>query len=214
MTTPTTNLGASSIQAEFGGSNPIAISEYYRGGANVPSGQATSAVDGNPVPASGQIRFGEFRALTKAVPVQPSGSLNSSSSVNTGQGTSHSVTAQVTWSPDGTTHTFRNNGSGGVTTQGSNWYVPTTADIGHSYYAMTVLSVISTGSTSGLRSTWSLIEGTVGSGNGVTLSLSASSTGNNEVIYSSSGTLQISANASGSPVLATWNWSLGAAINS
>ena len=41
------------IQTEFGGSNPIAISEYYRGGDNVPSGASD-------VPASGQILMSDF----------------------------------------------------------------------------------------------------------------------------------------------------------
>ena len=37
MTVPATNTSLSGIQTEFGGSNPIAISEYYAGGANVPA---------------------------------------------------------------------------------------------------------------------------------------------------------------------------------
>jgi hypothetical protein len=31
MAVPTTNVGLSSIQTEFGGTNPISISEYYAG---------------------------------------------------------------------------------------------------------------------------------------------------------------------------------------
>lgn len=34
MTTPTAPLSWSQIQTEFGGANPISLSEYYRGGAN------------------------------------------------------------------------------------------------------------------------------------------------------------------------------------
>jgi len=37
MTTPTSSLGMSHIQTEFGGSNPISLSEYYGVNANVPS---------------------------------------------------------------------------------------------------------------------------------------------------------------------------------
>lgn len=43
MTTPTSALGMSHIQTEFGGSNPIAISEYYGVNANVP-GSGTIAM--------------------------------------------------------------------------------------------------------------------------------------------------------------------------
>ena len=32
-------ISLDNIQAEFGGSNPIAINEYYRGGAYTPSGR-------------------------------------------------------------------------------------------------------------------------------------------------------------------------------
>lgn len=41
------------IQNEFGGSNPIGINEYYRGGAYVPSSQTS-------IPTSGTIDFADF----------------------------------------------------------------------------------------------------------------------------------------------------------
>ena len=41
------------IQSEFGGSNPIAISEYYRGGSYTPSGRLR-------VPTGGQIKLSDF----------------------------------------------------------------------------------------------------------------------------------------------------------
>jgi len=71
MTTPTTNLGMSHIQSEFGGANPAALSEYYRGGGTgyVPSTQATSVTDGTAISTSGLIRMGMFRGLTKAISV-------------------------------------------------------------------------------------------------------------------------------------------------
>ena len=58
MALPNTNLKMSEIQTEFGGSNPISISEYYKGGANVPN--AAPAPNG-PIPTSGQIAMGVFR---------------------------------------------------------------------------------------------------------------------------------------------------------
>jgi hypothetical protein len=52
MTTPTSALGLSHIQTEFGGSNPIAISEYYGVNANVP--------------ASGTIAMSKFLGISNA----------------------------------------------------------------------------------------------------------------------------------------------------
>ena len=40
MTTPTGTISLNDVQTEFGGSNPIAINEYYAGGLYVPAGMA------------------------------------------------------------------------------------------------------------------------------------------------------------------------------
>ena len=56
MTTPTSALGMSHIQTEFGGSNPIALSEYYGVNANVA--------------ASGTIRMASFLGISAGPPVQ------------------------------------------------------------------------------------------------------------------------------------------------
>jgi hypothetical protein len=50
-------ISLDTIQTEFGGSNPISLSEYYAGGTYVPSG--TSGTNG-AVPSSGQISFSQF----------------------------------------------------------------------------------------------------------------------------------------------------------
>lgn len=50
MTTPTSSLGMSHIQTEFGGSNPISLSEYYGVNANVAG--------------SGQISMSQFLGIT------------------------------------------------------------------------------------------------------------------------------------------------------
>ena len=56
MTLPSSGaLSFSQIQGEFGGSNPISLSEYYRNGSFVPSNQ----FNGN-VPTSGQISMSQF----------------------------------------------------------------------------------------------------------------------------------------------------------
>lgn len=62
MTLPSSGaLSLSDIQTEFGGSNPIAMSEYYAGGAYVQSGASGS--DGS-VPSSGAIGFGKFHGVS------------------------------------------------------------------------------------------------------------------------------------------------------
>ena len=53
MTIGTSNIRMSQIQTEFGGSNPIRMSEYYAGGANVNSTQPE-------VPGSGLIEISDF----------------------------------------------------------------------------------------------------------------------------------------------------------
>ncbi len=51
------SLAFSEIQAEFGGSSPISLSEYFAGGAYVPAG--TSGING-AVPSSGAISVSKF----------------------------------------------------------------------------------------------------------------------------------------------------------
>jgi hypothetical protein len=62
MTLPTTNLSFSGLQTEYGGSNPISMSEYYKGGSFVPSNQSSSY---GTIPTSGAISLGVFRGTTK-----------------------------------------------------------------------------------------------------------------------------------------------------
>lgn len=64
MALPTTSLSLSAIQTEFGGSNPISLSEYVRGGSYVPSG-TTGAYGTIPTTAS-NISMGLFRGTQKA----------------------------------------------------------------------------------------------------------------------------------------------------
>lgn len=62
MTTPTGTIAMTDIQTEFGGSNPIALDEYYAGGLYVPSGTTG-------VPSSGQISMDNLRGKTKVTNV-------------------------------------------------------------------------------------------------------------------------------------------------
>lgn len=54
-------ISLGNIQTEFGGANPISMSEYYSGGAYVPSG--TSGING-AVPSSGAIALSKFYGTT------------------------------------------------------------------------------------------------------------------------------------------------------
>ena len=55
-------ISFSDIQTEFGGSNPISMSEYYAGGANVPSGTGS-------VPTSGAINLTIFYGTSNRVSI-------------------------------------------------------------------------------------------------------------------------------------------------
>ncbi len=70
MTTPASpnSISLNDVQLEFGGANPIYISEYYAGGTNVPAGIAG-------IPTTGEIGLADFRNKTKVnVTVTPSSS--------------------------------------------------------------------------------------------------------------------------------------------
>ena len=63
---PGVSLSLSQIQGEFGGSNPISLSEYYAGGAYVPAG--TTGTNG-PVPSSGTISISNFYGTSNIPPL-------------------------------------------------------------------------------------------------------------------------------------------------
>ena len=54
------DLQFSEIQTEFGGSNPIGISEYYSGGDNV-------GANTGDIPASGEIQLSDFYGASNYV---------------------------------------------------------------------------------------------------------------------------------------------------
>ena len=64
MTLPSSGaLSLSQIQSEFGGSNPINLSEYYRGGSLVPAHGNTTGI-----PSSGQISVSQFYGKSNTAP--------------------------------------------------------------------------------------------------------------------------------------------------
>ena len=77
MAIPSTgSISMSDIQTEFGGSNPISLSEYYAGGGQTPAG--TTGNNGT-VPSSGAIDMGDFRGSTNAVYMDADGGTETTS---------------------------------------------------------------------------------------------------------------------------------------
>ena len=64
------SLSLSQIQGEFGGSNPISLSEYYAGGSYVPSGTVGYPNGGGAVaiPTTGTISINNFFGATAFIP--------------------------------------------------------------------------------------------------------------------------------------------------
>ena len=56
------SLAISEIAAEFGGSTPHSMSEYYRGGSNVPSASSTSGIA-----SSGAITMSSFYGTSNRI---------------------------------------------------------------------------------------------------------------------------------------------------
>jgi hypothetical protein len=68
MTLPNSGpVSLASIQTEFGGSNPISLSEYYRGGSLVPNHGNTSNI-----PTSGTISVNNFYGTSQQAPLDTS----------------------------------------------------------------------------------------------------------------------------------------------
>jgi len=92
-------ISLNDIQTEFGGSNPININEYYRGGANVPDTAANSGI-----PTSGTISLNDFYGGDATLPT-PTGTFsaaNFTSKVNALRNvryTSNTLTLTVTNGP-------------------------------------------------------------------------------------------------------------------
>jgi hypothetical protein len=97
MTLPASGpLTFSDIQTEFGGSNPIALGEYYAGGGLVPAG--TSGTYG-AVPTSGQISVQNFYGTSNYIPVYIEDLFNAFK--YTGNGSTQTITNGINFSSKG-----------------------------------------------------------------------------------------------------------------
>jgi hypothetical protein len=108
MPVPTTNVTLSSLQTEYGGVNPILMSEYYRGagGGYVPLAQTST---NGTIPTTGAITMGVFRGTTKVVSAAftPPGGASAGTAVlledvqSTDAAVSISCTQNATWTYSG-----------------------------------------------------------------------------------------------------------------
>jgi hypothetical protein len=73
----------SDIQTEFGGSNPVSLSEYYAGGSYVPSG--TSGTNG-AVPTSGEIAVSDFYGTQSGITITVTEGSGINNGLHTGYG--------------------------------------------------------------------------------------------------------------------------------
>ena len=92
------SLALSAIQTEWGGSNPIGMSEYYGDGSYLPDGAADG--DGNAVPESGAIDMSDWYDTANATYTSATG-------------------GSVTTSGDYRIHTFNSSGTFAVSSVGN-----------------------------------------------------------------------------------------------
>lgn len=181
MTMPTGPISFSQLQTEFGGANPISLSEYYRGGSYVSA--STSSAYGT-IPGTGAIALGVFRGTNAAFITAALGNRNASSTPGSADIRSFSDgTLQISGSDSGTTTV--------------NWYTPTTAGIANTYWIKFVrqTGTAMTGSTQGAwlpmtsNYIWTLPNAAFGSVRSATCTI--------QIATSSAGTTIVSQTATG-----------------
>ena len=201
---PSGPLSLTDIQTEFGGTNPIGLSEYYAGGGLVPPG-ATGT--NGPVPSSGQISIFNFFGTQAAVPgidwTYQDGLSNSQTiSVWEAYSTVRSIAwsgtqyvaggdyAQIATSPDGITWTNRTGLS--TTTWGESRTVTQIVWTGSQYVAVGTVGRVAT-SPDGI--TWTYQNGLFATAWGASTVLSIVWTGSQYVVVGASGKVATSPDA-------------------
>jgi hypothetical protein len=127
-------LALSAIQTEFGGANPISLSEYYAGGARVPAG--TTGTNG-AVPSSGTISVSKFYGTT-AETVTISDQFVTATRVASGT----AVTVYQLASTGDINRTVNTN-----TTDIGDWITPKSAASGYEVFATLVSGTLTSGTT-------------------------------------------------------------------
>lgn len=131
-------LTMADIQTEFGGSNPISLSEYYAGGAYVPAG--TSGTYG-AVPSSGTISIRNFYGTSNVT-------INFNN-VNVYSGT-NGIAAEAGYQIQSNGYDYKN--ANDVYTQNQQWITPTSAASNYEVYATLDSGSLSIGSAA--TGTW------------------------------------------------------------
>lgn len=93
-------ISLANVQSEFGGSNPISISEYYRGGAEVPNVSIN-----NSIPTSGAISLSNFYGGTNLLPY-----VSGTHYVSNGSATGSLTSAYGSWSLHNTVWDYQQSG--------------------------------------------------------------------------------------------------------
>lgn len=93
-------ISLANVQSEFGGSNPISISEYYRGGSEVPNVSIN-----NSIPTSGAISLSNFYGGTNLLPF-----VSGTHYVSNGSATGSLTSAHGSWSLHSTVWDFGQSG--------------------------------------------------------------------------------------------------------
>ena len=102
MATPTGQISFADLRNEFGGSNPVKLGDYYRGGPRVPNVSANSNV-----PTSGQISMNQLKGASAYIAPTISGSSSQAMSFDARPGTSsQSVSPGWTVSNGGANRTY------------------------------------------------------------------------------------------------------------
>ena len=150
MAIPTSgSVSLGDLQTEFGGTNPIEIDEYYRGGTYVPNTATNTGV-----PLSGTISLGDFYGASAAA-ATPTYSVTAPASIN--EGSSGTINVSTTNVADGTTLYWTvtpsadfgtTSGNFSITSNAGSFTVTPTAD-STTEGAETGTIQIRTGSTSG-----------------------------------------------------------------
>lgn len=193
MPVPTTNVKFSDIQTEFGGSNPISLSEYYRGGSNVPSSQAD--IGYGLISTSGAISVGPFRGATKRTYAAMNG-FNWNGVVQDGVTEAY---VNMVVNTNGIINMTYNTGNGNPS-----WTTPSTSGIGSTHWIrVDIASSTGAGTFTGTTGTWLQVN--------VARTFRYAYTGLvNAVTYQRRVRLRIATDSSGSNVVAdgTSNWNL------
>lgn len=173
-------ISLTTIQTEFGGSNPIGLNEYYAGGAYVPAG--TTGTYG-AVPSSGAISLRNFYGTSKPVV-----NFNDVTvyAVNSGAGAS----AGYRVNDDG----FDYSGINGTFTSNQQWVTPTSVGGNYEVNASVTSGLTPTGTIGSWVATttdptWTITRATVGINTSV-LSIQVRAVGTTTVLDTWSVTLE------------------------